>query len=116
MFYSNIPIRSSVFTEIILRSKLGSFVSHGGNHFFRSIVSYVNHDNNTVVCVWMGIPAFHDQNNYTVSYKIDKNCSGTYVNPDELEQFRCVIGKYEYTMYLPYNIRRSDQLFTTELR
>ena len=116
MFYSNVPIRHSVFTEVILRSKIGSFVTHGGYHFFRSIVSYVNHDNNTIVCVWMGIPSFHDQNNYTVSYKIDNQCTGMYVNAEDLEPFRCILGKHEYTMYLPYNIRRTDQLLSTELR
>ena len=110
MFFLGVPIRHTVFTEIILRSKIGMFVGSDGTRFHRCIISNVDRDRSWVYGAWLGIAAPHDLNNFTTKYKIDKNCSGVLVEADELEKFTTSIGRYRYTMYLPYNIKRHDEI------
>jgi hypothetical protein len=112
MFFFGVPVRNTVFTEIMLRSKIGMFVGSDGTRFHRCIISNVDRERDRlwVYGAWLGIAAPHDLNNFTTKFKIDKNCSGALVEADELEKFTTSIGRHRYTMYLPYDIKRHDEI------
>jgi hypothetical protein len=110
MHYLAGPMRHSIYSEIMLRSKIGMFVANNGMRYYRCIVSNVDRDVHRIYCSWIGIAAPHDLNNFTVSYKIDKNCVGTFIDYDDLEYFKCSLGMNRYNMLLPYNIKRHDEI------
>ena len=113
MFHIGIPLRHTIFTEIMLRSKIGMFVGPDGIRYYRCIVSNVDWEYKRVYAAWLGIPAPHDITNFKVQYTIDQQCVGTFVDPDDLEHVVCSIGKYRYDMWLPYTIKRKDEIIVS---
>lgn len=82
------------------------FIGPDGCRFYRFIVSRVDRDIHKLYGTWIGIPAPHDCNNFTVSYQINKQCQGTFVDTEDLELFSSKLGN----VYVPYHVKRYDEL------
>jgi hypothetical protein len=95
---------------MILRSKIGMFVGPDGIKYYRCIVSNVDWENKRVYAAWLGIPAPHDITNFRVNYRIDEQCSGRTVDPYDLEYVVCSVGKHRYDIWVPYNLKRKDEI------
>lgn len=112
-FYSKGKIAMNVHAQMMLRSKIGTFVGNNGRLFYRCTIESVC--KNQIYAIWNGRHAPYDFSGWSPEYRIDMcGLRVMHIQDTELEQFDAHVHGHEYPIWLPYDTKRGDELIFEE--